>query len=162
MTRSFFSTVLLVAVLLGAGAGGVTAQTTRGELKGVSGVKFRIVNLSENSQLCGLGPEALQEAFTRPLIDAGLEIVGSSGYWAYIRVTTAIHAGDLCVTYADATLLQNTRYFNSATLSERAGRVEHWSEGALRVSDSSIHGKNVERAFRQFGLNLAELWRKDQ
>ena len=162
MTRSYLSAILLAAVLFEAGAGGAAAQTTRGELKGVTGVKFRILNLSENSQRCGLGAEALQEAFTRPLIDAGLKVVASSGYWAYIRVTTVIHAGDICVTYADATLLQNTRYFNSATLSERAGRVDHWREGALRVSDAAIHAGNVERAFRQFGNNLAELWRKDQ
>lgn len=162
MIRTFFSTALLLAIFLAASPNAAMAQTTRGELKDVSAIKFRIVNLSQNSRRCGLDPAALQEAFTRSLVNSGLKIVESSGYWAYIRVTTAIQGDDLCVTYADATLLQNTRYFNSATLAERAGRVEHWRDGALRVTDAPSHPDSVESVFRQFGQKLAELWRRDQ
>ena len=162
MTRALVFAILLVGALAMAVAGDAVAESSRHELKNVKSYRFHVVNLNEASQRCGLSEAAMQEAFTEQMGQSGLEIVATSGYWIYLRATTAVQGDRLCITYVDATVVQNTRYYNSATLSERSGQVEHWRDGSLMASDMDEHDSRIRNVLRQMGGRLVDFWQRTQ
>lgn len=162
LIRSLLVLVMPLVMVL-ADSQPAAAQVARGELKNVRGFKFFMTDLSAKSQACGLDQAALQRAFTEPLNEAGLKITTTStAYWITIRVTTLSYGERSCVSYVDANASQTTRYFNTATLSERVGKVQHWSDGKLLSSNEKEHPVIANNAFHAMGKSLVAAWRRDQ
>ena len=139
------------------------AQSARGELKDVKAFKVKTAGFGEAATACGLDPAAAVTAFTSKLEGAGAKVVEtSSGYWLLVRVTTVIRDDETCITYVETAVLQTTRYYNTATRSERVGNVEHWFDGGIVVSTRSSHSKVVLRGFRDLGAKLSQKWQSDQ
>jgi hypothetical protein len=166
MYRVFLLTTVFVSVFVGvfmASVPSVMAQSTEGELRDVKAFKIYVTGFNEASLACGLEPEAMKDAFLQPLRDAGPVMAEeANGYWIAIRATSVVRQEATCVTFVDASVLQSTRYFNQSTDSERVGKVLHWADAGLIVSDEAGHGDVVKNAYLDLGRRLAEVWRRDQ
>jgi len=164
MRRRTFATLFAALVTLcAAPMGGAFGQTGVGEMKDVTAMMLQASGFGEAAGACGIDRGGAIEAFTGPLRTAGLEIVErSSGYWLSVRVTTIVWHDDTCVSNIEAGVFQTTRYTNTATLSERVGKVQHWIDGGLFVSSRAAHTAIVEGGFHDLGRRAADRWRQDQ
>ena len=139
------------------------AQTGKGELQKVTSFKVQSAGFGKAATACGLEKQAAIDAFVAPIEEAGASIVdSSSGYWLSVRVATMFLDQELCITYVETAIFQTTRYFNTATLSERVGKVQHWVDGGLFTSGPEGHPRTVLRGFRDLGRRAAEVWVQDQ
>ncbi len=155
--------LILLLTLFAMGAGPVAAQSAGGAMKGVFSLKFFVSNFSQNNLRCRLTAAGFEEAFTKPLRERNIQITKSSAYWIFIRATTLFQEEEeSCITYIDAQLMASTRFFNPATASERAGKVELWSDGGLYISDLEEHSEQVNDAFAQLGRRFVIEWLQDQ
>lgn len=155
---------LTVASVLTLGlASASQAQTGKGELEKVTSFKVQSAGFGSAAASCGIEKEAATETFSMPLRNAGAKIVdSSSGYWLSLRVTTLVLEQERCITYVETAIFQTTRYFNTATLSERVGNVQHWVDGGLFTSGKEAHARTVLRGFDDLGKRVAALWAQDQ
>ena len=154
---------VFVAGLVSLAGGAAEAQSSRAEFQGVGIFKIKTAGFGQAAEDCGLTPEAASEAFAEALRNTGAQVLDrSTTYWLSLRVTTLIKDGELCVTYVETAANQTTRYWNTATLTERVGTVQHWVDGGLYASTSKQHKVVVNGGFRQLGEKLATRWRRDQ
>ena len=139
------------------------AQTGKNELEKVTAFKLKTAGFGPASAVCGLDATSAVEAFSAPLREAGVMILdSSSGYWISLRVTSLTLDSETCITYAETAVFQTTRYFNTATRSERVGTVRHWIDGGYFASSKETHAGVVLRGFHDLGSNLAQRWGDDQ
>jgi hypothetical protein len=164
MRRGAFATLFAALVCLCAvPIGDASGQTGAGEMKDVAAMKLQASGFGEAAGACGLDRGVAIDAVTGPLRVAGVDFVPqASGYWLSVRVTTIAWHDDTCVSYIETGVFQTTRYTNTATLSERVGKVQHWIDGGLFVSSKSGHGAVVEQGFRDLGQRAADRWQQDQ
>jgi hypothetical protein len=150
------------AMIVGLAPAGL-AQTGKGELQKVTAFKVQSAGFGKAAAACGLEKQAAIDAFAAPLREAGAGIVeSSSGYWISVRVSTMFLDQELCITYVETAIFQTTRYFNTATLSERVGKIQHWVDGGLFTSGPEGHPRTVLRGFRDLGRRAADTWAQDQ
>ncbi|MEM7172807.1 MAG: hypothetical protein AAF530_21770 [Pseudomonadota bacterium] len=160
--RASLTFALAIAALGVLAAKDAFAQSASGELKGIGQVKVFVTDVNQFSTSCDLDRASIQQAFVEPLSEKGLKIAESSAYWVVIRATTVASDSRGCLTSIDATVLQNTKYFNQATKEERVGRIQHWYRGGLHFSDRDDHRDIINDAFRTLGAGLAQDWAGDQ
>src|SRR3546814_19817008 len=104
--------------------------------------------LSEQARACGLEPNLILDSFKQPLTEKNIVIQESAHVWIQLQATTLRYTGDVCITYIEALAVQNTRYFDRKTASERSGRVLLWSDGGLFVPGGSNHGLTTTNGCR--------------
>ena len=154
--------ILLVGLMALTG-GSAQAQSGRAEFQGVGIFKIKTAGFGQAAEDCGLTPQAASDAFASALKSAGAQVLDrTTAYWLSLRVTTLIKDGELCVTYVETAANQTARYWNSATLTERVGNVQHWINGGLYASTPKQHRLVVNGGFRELGEKLAVRWRRDQ
>jgi len=139
----------------------VYARASDGDLQGVKRFQLFVTGLDkEASRACGLQSDGLKAAFRAPLEAAGAVVVPpSNGFWIALQATTARREPDTCATFVEASVLQNSPYYNRAAAAERDGKVLLWTRGELVLSDSAEHGRVVHDVFEKLGRRLAEAWR---
>ncbi len=138
------------------------AQAAQGELAGIGNIKVFVTDMNESSIACDLDQGAVLQAFTQALRQGGMTVAESAPYWVVVRATTVASDTRGCLTSLDATVLQNTKYFNQGTREERVGRVQHWSKGGLHFSDKNDHRQQITTAAQDLGNSLVQDWASDQ
>jgi len=165
--------VLLAAALVAApvettGIRAAAAQTTAparvigGPLAAVNVVQMSVAPLSDQSRGCGLESDLILDAFQQPVTEQGIVIQQSAHVWIQLQATTLRYEGDICITYLEARAIQNTRYFDRKTETERSGRVLLWNDGGLFVTGASNHGVTTNIGWRDLAGSFMRKWQMDQ
>ncbi|HEY9550146.1 MAG TPA: hypothetical protein VIR45_11650 [Kiloniellaceae bacterium] len=133
-----------------------------GPLAGVDVLQMSLAPLSEQARACGLEPNLILDSFKQPLTEKNIVIQESAHVWIQLQATTLRYTGDVCITYIEALAVQNTRYFDRKTESERSGRVLLWSDGGLFVTGVSNHGVTTNIGWRDIARSFIRKWELDQ
>jgi hypothetical protein len=133
-----------------------------GPLAGVDVLQMSLAPLSDQARACGLESNIILESFKQPLTEKGIVIQQSAHVWVQLQATTVRYEGDVCITYIDALAVQNTRYFDRKTETERSGRVLLWSDGGLFVTGAANHGVTTNIGWRDLARDLVRKWEMDQ
>lgn len=163
----------LLSVTLAAGAqaqttgesGTTEAPASRvigGPLANVNVVQMSVAPLSEASQGCGFQEDLILESFEQPLGEKGITVQRSAHIWVQMEATTLRYEGDICISYIKARALQNTRYFDRLTNTDRSGRVVMWEDGGLFVTGASNHGVTTNIGWRDLARSFLRKWSMDQ
>lgn len=164
---------LAVAAVLAAVAVAAPLQTTvaqtmaptrviGGPLAAVNVVQMSVAPLSDQSRGCGLDAELIVDSFQQPLTERGIVIQQSAHVWIQLQATTLRYEGDICISYVEARAIQNTRYFDRKTETERSGRVLLWSDGGMFVTGASNHGGTTNIGWRDLARSFMGKWQMDQ
>lgn len=161
---------LLSATLASAAAQTTGAQTTTGAptriiggpLAAVDVLQMSVAPLSDQARACGLEPNLILESFKQPLGEKGIVVQQSAHVWIQLQATTLRYEGDICITDIEALAVQNTRYFDRKTETERSGRVLLWSDGGLFVTGVSNHGVTTNIGWRDLARSFIRKWEQDQ
>jgi hypothetical protein len=160
---------LLLSVALAPAAGAQTQAPAQpqtrvigGPLAGVDVLQMSLAPLSDQARACGLESNIILESFKQPLTEKGIVIQQSAHVWVQLQATTVRYEGDVCITYIEALAVQNTRYFDRKTETERSGRVLLWSDGGLFVTGTANHGVTTNIGWRDLARNLVRKWEMDQ
>lgn len=151
-------------------ASGAAAQTegqpqTRvigGPLAGIDVLQMSLAPLSDQARACGLEPDIILDSFKQPVTDKGITVQESAHVWVQLQATTLRYEGDVCITYVEARAVQNTRYFDRKTETERSGRVLLWNDGGLFVTGVSNHGVTTNIGWRDLARSFIRKWELDQ
>ena len=160
--------VLFSAAVLAAPLHTAQAQTTvparviGGPLAGVNVVQMSAAPLSDQSRGCGLESNLILDSFQQPLTEKGIVIQESAHVWIQLQATTLRYEGDIRITYIEARAIQNTRYFDRKTESERSGRVLLWNDGGMFVTGVSNHGVTTNIGWRDLARSFMRKWEMDQ
>jgi hypothetical protein len=160
--------VLLSTVLLsGAQAqtateGQVQAPLIGGPLARIDVVQMTVAPLSDQSRGCGLESDLILDSFQLPLTQEGIVVQQAAHVWIQLQATTLRYEGDICISFIEARALQNTRYFDRKTESERSGRVLLWSDSGLFVTGSTNHGVTTNIGWRDLARSFMRKWAMDQ
>jgi len=138
------------------------ARVIGGPLAAVNVVQMSVAPLSDQSRGCGLESSLILDSFQQPLTEQGIVIQESAHVWIQLQATTLRYEGDICITYIEARAIQNTRYFDRKTESERSGRVLLWSEGGMFVTGVSNHGVTTNIGWRDLARGFMRKWDLDQ
>jgi hypothetical protein len=161
----------LAAVLLSAVLGSAAAAQTEtpaqprvigGPLAGINVLQMSVAPLSDQARGCGLEANLILDSFKQPIGEKGITVQQSAHVWVQLQATTLRYEGDVCITYIEALAVQNTRYFDRKTESERSGRVLLWSDGGLFVTGVSNHGVTTNIGWRDLARNFIRKWELDQ
>lgn len=161
----------LAAALLSLALGSAAAAQTEtgppprvigGPLAGVNVLQMSLAPLSEQARGCGLEANLILDSFKQPLAEKNIVIQESAHVWIQLQATTLRYTGDVCITYIEALAVQNTRYFDRKTESERSGRVLLWSDGGLFVTGVSNHGVTTNIGWRDIARSFIRKWELDQ
>lgn len=161
----------LAALLLSAGVVSAAAAQTEpqpqtrvigGPLAGINVLQMSVAPLSEQARACGLEPNLILDSFKQPLAEKGLVVQESAHVWLQLQATSLRYDGDLCITYIEALAVQNTRYFDRKTETERSGRVLLWSDGGLFVTGVANHGVTTNIGWRDLARGFIRKWELDQ
>lgn len=166
------SPCLAAALLWAALAPAAAAQTqtpaqpqTRvigGPLAGVNVLQMSVAPLSEHARACGLEANLILDSFKQPLTERGITVQEAAHVWVQLQTTTVRYEGDLCISYIEALAVQNTRYFDRKTETERSGRVLLWSKGGLFVTGLANHGVTTNIGWRDLAREFMRKWEMDQ
>src|SRR5690606_15312474 len=159
------SALLSLALGSAAAAQTETAPPPRvigGPLAGVNVLQMSLAPLSEQAPGCGLEANLILDSFKQPLAEKNIVIQESAHVWIQLQATTLRYTGDVCITYIEALAVQNTRYFDRKTESERSGRVLLWSDGGLFVTGVSNHGVTTNIGWRDIARSFIRKWELDQ
>lgn len=164
--------VLLSAALLPVGEAEVRAQDETdvqapsrvigGPLANVNVVQMSVAPLSQDAQSCGFDSDLILDSFRQPLVDAGITVQRAAHVWLQLQVTTLRYEGDICISYIEARAVQNTRYFDRKTETERSGRVLLWNDGGLFVTGVTNHGPTTNIGWRDLARSFMRKWGMDQ
>jgi hypothetical protein len=171
-----FARFAAAALLTMALAGGAQAQTTGqpetmeapatriigGPLANVKVVQMSVAPLSEASRTCGFQESLIIDSFQEPLAQEGITVQRSAHIWLQLEVTTLRYDANICISYMTARALQNTRYFDRLTNTDRSGRVLTWEDGGLFVTGLDNHGVVTNIGWRDLARNFVKKWRMDQ
>jgi len=168
-----FAAAALLSVTLAAGAQAQTTgepETTEapasrvigGPLANVNVVQMSVAPLSAASQDCGFQEDLILDSFAQPLGEQGITVQRSAHIWIQMEATTLRYEGDLCISYIRARALQNTRYFDRLTNTDRSGRVLMWEDGGLFVTGVSNHGTTTNIGWRDLARSFVRRWSRDQ
>jgi hypothetical protein len=138
------------------------ARVIGGPLAGVNVVQMSVAPLSEQSRACGMTPDLMLDSFRQPLGEKGIVVQESAHVWIQLKATTLRYEGDVCISYVEALALQNTRYFDRLTESERSGRVLLWSDAGLFVTGVSNHGVTTNVGWRDLARSFVRKWEMDR
>jgi len=133
-----------------------------GPLAAVNVVQMSVAPLSEPARGCGLDAGVILDSFMQPLTEKGIVVQQAAHVWIQLQATTLRYEGDICITYIEARAIQNTRYFDRKTESERSGRVLLWSDGGLFVTGASNHGATTNGGWRDLARSFMRKWQMDQ
>ena len=133
-----------------------------GPLAAVNVVQMSVAPLSELARACGLDSDLILDSFKQPLAEKGIVVQQSAHVWIQLKATTLRYQGDICITYIEALAIQNTRYFDRKTESERSGRVLLWSDGGLFMTGASNHGVTTNGGWRDLARSFMRKWELDQ
>jgi hypothetical protein len=160
---------LLLSVALAPAAGAQTQAPAQpqtrvigGPLAGIDVLQMSLAPLSDQARACGLESNIILESFQQPLTEKGIVIQQAAHVWVQLQATTVRYEGDVCITYIDALAVQNTRYFDRKTETERSGRVLLWSDGGLFVTGAANHGVTTNIGWRDLARDLVRKWEMDQ
>lgn len=157
--------LLSVVLVSAAGAQTETPPETRvigGPLAGVNVLQMSVAPLSDQARGCGLEANLILDSVEQPLTEKGIVVQESAHVWIQLQATTLRYEGDICITYIEALAVQNTRYFDRKTESERSGRVLLWSDGGLFVTGVSNHGVTTNIGWRDLARGFIRKWELDQ
>jgi len=162
--------LIATAVYAAAPAQETVAQTTApapvrvigGPLAAVNVVQMSVAPLSDASRGCGLDADMILDSFKQPLTEKGIVVQQSAHVWIQLQATTLRYADDVCVSYIEARAIQNTRYFDRKTESERSGRVLLWNDGGMFVTGLSNHGVTTNIGWRDLARSFMRKWDIDQ
>ena len=133
-----------------------------GPLAGINVLQMSVAPLSDQARACGLESNLILDSFKQPLTEKGLVIQESAHVWLQLQATSLRYEGDVCITYIEALAVQNTRYFDRKTETERSGRVLLWSDGGLFVTGVSNHGVTTNIGWRDLARGFMRKWELDQ
>ena len=159
----------LLSVALAPAAGAQTESPAQpqtrvigGPLAGVNVLQMSVAPLSEQARACGLEANLILDSFKQPLAEKGIVVQQSAHVWVQLQATTVRYEADACITYIEALAVQNTRYFDRKTETERSGRVLLWSKGGLFVTGTANHGVTTNIGWRDLARDLVRKWEMDQ
>lgn len=163
---SCLATVLVATALVSAAGAQTDVQpqprAIGGPLAAVNVVQMSVAPLSERARACGLDANVILDSFKQPLAEKDIVVQQSAHVWIQLKATTLRYEGDVCITYVEALAVQNTRYFDRKTESERSGRVLLWSDGGLFVTGASNHGATTNVGWRDLSRSFMRKWELDQ
>lgn len=133
-----------------------------GPLANVQVVQMSVAPLSDPSRSCGFDSDQIMGAFQQPLAQQGIVVQRAAHVWIQMQVTTVRYEGDVCISYIEARAVQNTRYFDRKTETERSGRVLLWSQGGLFVTGATNHAATTEVGWRDLARGFMRKWEMDQ
>jgi hypothetical protein len=162
-----FAAAVLFSMVLGYAAGSQTViqpqtRVIGGPLAGINVLQMSVAPLSDQSLECGLSPGLILDSFQQPLEEKGMVVQRSAHVWIQLQATTLRYEGDVCISYIEALAVQNTRYFDRKTETDRSGRVLLWSEGGLFVSGAPNHGVTTNIGWRDLARSFIRKWELDQ
>jgi hypothetical protein len=165
-----FSRIAAVAVLSAALLSTAQAQVTvqpenrviGGPLANVDVVQMTVAPLSEQSRSCGMDSNLILESFMAPLTEAGIVVQQAAHVWIQLKATTLRYEADICITHVEALAVQNTRYYDRVTGTERSGRVLIWSDGGLFLTGTSNHGVTTNIGWSDLARSFLRKWKMDQ
>ncbi len=165
--QSCLAAAVLLSTALVSAAGAQTevqppSRVIGGPLAAVNVVQMSVAPLSDQARGCGLDSDLILDSFQLPLTEKGIVVQQSAHVWLQLRATTLRYEGDVCITYVEALAVQNTRYFDRKTESERSGRVLLWSDGGLFVTGASNHGVTTNIGWRDLARSFMRKWELDQ
>ena len=172
--KPLFSRLAVAVLFTMALAGTAEAQTTTGTevqpqtrviggpLAGINVVQLSVAPLSDQAKGCGLDSNLILDSFNQPLLEKGIIAQEAAHIWIQLKATTLRYEGDICITYIEALALQNTRYFDRKTESERSGRVLLWSDAGMFVTGATNHGVTTNIGWRDLARSFIRKWEIDQ
>lgn len=161
------ATAVLLSMAAVAAAGHQTAAEAQtpvigGPLANVNVVQMTVAPLSDQSRGCGLDSKLILDSFQQPLTEKGIVIQQAAHVWIQLTATTLRYEGDICISYIQAQAIQNTRYFDRKTESERSGRVLLWSDAGMFVTGVANHGVTTNIGWRDLARSFIRKWELDQ
>jgi hypothetical protein len=155
------------SMALGTAAGAQTevqpqTRVIGGPLAGINVLQMTVAPLSNQSLECGLDSGLILDSFQQPLEEKGLVVQRSAHVWIQLKATTVRYEGDVCISYIEALAVQNTRYFDRKTETERSGRVLLWTDAGLFVTGGANHGVTTNIGWRDLARNFVRKWELDQ
>lgn len=155
------------SMALGTAAGAQTEvqpqnRVIGGPLAGINVLQMTVAPLSNQSLECGLDSGQILDSFQQPLEQKGMVVQQSAHVWVQLKATTLRYEGDICISYIEALAVQNTRYFDRKTETERSGRVLLWTDGGLFVTGATNHGATTNVGWRDLARNFTRKWEMDQ
>jgi hypothetical protein len=102
------------------------------------------------------------ESFQQPLAQKGITVQRAAHVWIQLQTTTVRYEGDVCISYIEARAIQNTRYFDRKTETDRSGRVLLWSDSGLFVTSLTNHGVTTNIGWRDLARSFMRKWTIDQ
>ncbi|MEQ8354573.1 MAG: hypothetical protein RH942_03475 [Kiloniellaceae bacterium] len=140
----------------------VQPRVIGGPLANISVLQMSVAPLSEQSRYCGLDSNLILDSFRQPLAEQGIVVQQSAHVWIQLLATTVLYEGDICISYIEARAIQNTRYFDRKTNTERSGRVLLWSDSGLFVTGAPNHGVTTNIGWRDLARSFMRKWTMDQ
>jgi hypothetical protein len=133
-----------------------------GPLADVNVVQMTVAPLSEQSRACGMDSNLILESFKAPLSEKGIVVQQAAHVWIQLKATTLRYDADICITHVEALAVQNTRYYDRVTATERSGRVLIWSDGGLFLTGVSNHGVTTNIGWSDLARSFLRKWQMDQ
>lgn len=133
-----------------------------GPLANITVVQMSVAPLSEQSRACGFDSALIMDSFQQPLAEKGIVVQQAAHVWVQLQATTVRYEGDICISFIEARALQNTRYFDRKTETERSGRVLLWSDSGLFVTGTPNHGVTTNIGWRDLARSFVRKWDLDQ
>ncbi|WP_422366041.1 hypothetical protein [Pelagibius sp.] len=138
------------------------AGPSGGPLAGVSVLQLVVAPLSADSATCGLEAGLVEESFQQPLKLENIGLQKSAHVRIIVKATSVVYQDNVCISNIEAVAVQNTRYFDRKTETERAGQVLLWSESGLFVTDQRDHVVLTNIGFRDLARSFIRKWKIDQ
>lgn len=169
--RRLAAALLSTLLIAGAGSQARAQSETEGQapprviggpLANVNVVQMSVAPLSEQSLGCGFDSNVILGSFQQPLAEKAIAIQEAAHVWIQLQATTLRYEGDICISYIEARAIQNTRYFDRKTETERSGRVLLWSDGGLFVTGAANHGATTNVGWRDLARSFTRKWDLDQ
>lgn len=168
---SRLAAAVVFTVALASAAGAQTSTGTElqpqtrvigGPLAAVNVLQMSVAPLSDQARACGLESDLILDSFGQPLSEKGIVVQRAAHVWIQLQATTVRYEGDVCITYIEALAVQNTRYFDRKTETERSGRVLLWSDAGLFVTGAANHGVTTNIGWRDLARSFVRKWELDQ
>lgn len=171
LSRLAAAVLLSAALISGAGAGAQAQSGTEvqaqprvigGPLANVNVVQMSVAPLSQQSLACGFDENLIMESFQQPLAEKGITVQRAAHVWIQLQATSVRYEGDVCISFIEARAIQNTRYFDRKTETDRSGRVLLWSDSGLFVTSLTNHGVTTNIGWRDLARSFMRKWAIDQ
>lgn len=160
MAKILSSLAALLALLTSALP--AAAQSADAPLNPVSAVRVEVRGLNEASGACGLEAGRIGSEFTQSVVEAGLEISGTSPYLLSLAATSVVYLEEHCVTSLTAEVILSGRYNDPISGRPGYGTVRLWTTAGLIASTRDNHTRLVYLGYRDLGRGLADDWRSDR